>query len=111
MTSELVRLPKHLLVTPAGNGHASSFLMVGSKKRLHELMALKFIDSTGGWLSDALLGLEYALAMGAKVSSLASARASALAPPWVVRMRPGAKAGCQTTYLLLLHLITLRCVL
>ena len=55
--------------------------------------------------------LEVIGAVGAKVSSLASARASTLAPPWVVRMRPGAKAGCQTTYLLLLHLFALRCAI
>lgn len=49
--------------------------------------------------------------VGAKASSLASARASGLAPPWIVRLRPGAKAGCQTTYLLFLHLVAMRCVI
>ena len=49
--------------------------------------------------------------VGAQASIMASARASSLAPPWIVRLRPGAKAGCRTTYLLFLHLVALRCVI
>lgn len=63
----------------------------------------------GGAAAVAAEALEVIGTVGAKVSSLASARASRLAPPWVVRLRPGAKAGCQTTYMILLHLFALRC--
>ena len=38
--------PMHLLLTPAGKGHDSSFLM-GLKNRLHVVIALKFIAGRG----------------------------------------------------------------
>ena len=70
------------------------------------------VDS-GGAAAGAVAAeaLEVIGRVGAKASSLASARASGLAPRWIVRLRPGAKAGCQTTYLLVLHLVALRCVI
>lgn len=69
-------------------------------------------NSSGGGAAGAVAAeaLEVIGRVGAKVSSVASARVSSFAPPWIVRLRPGAKAGCQTTYLMVLHLVALRCL-
>ena len=66
---------------------------------------------SSGAAAVAAEALEMIGTAGTKLGSLASARASSLAPPWVVRLRPGAKVGCQTTYLMVLHLIALRCII
>lgn len=67
-------------------------------------------SSSGGAAVVAAEALEVIGRVGAQVGSFASTRVSTFAPPWIVRMRPGAKAGCQTAYLMVLHLVALRCV-
>ena len=44
--------------------------------------------------------------VGEKVASLVDTRVGAFAPSWVVGR---SRRGCQTSYLILLHFLTLRC--
>lgn len=107
------RTPVHPAYPDGGAAAATDDIEAGALNSGYGNLTPVAGNSSGGGAAGAVAAeaLEVIGRVGATVSSVASARASSFAPRWIVRLRPGAKAGCQTTYLMALHLIALRCVI